>query len=199
MSVAAWLAGIVITRGSYPSVDDTPEQSRARSSEPASIAALLLYIASVVALVVFATALRSLVAAAGAGWEALATAGALMTAVAVALSSSGMALALMAGWRAQERAPELTRDDSDRFIFLNNVSALPAATGALLLAAGTLAVEEPAGWTARGRHPDGHAPHRDLLVGRAPGDLVAHRVLCDERPALLPTCGCWQSRSCCSE
>lgn len=148
MSVAAVIAGMVITRGSYPSVDDTPEQSSARASEPASIAGLLLYIASLVSLVVFATALRSLVATAGAGWEALATAGALMTAVAVAISSSGMALVLMAGWRAQERAPELTRDDSDRFIFLNNVSALPAALGALLLALGTLAVEEPTGWTA---------------------------------------------------
>lgn len=148
MSVAAFVAAIAITRGSYPSVDDTPEQSSARASGPASVIGLLLSIASVVSLVVFATALRSLVAAAGAGWEALATAGALMTAVAVAISSSGMALVLMAGWRAQERAPELTRDDSHRFIFLNNVSALPAAIGALLLAAGTLAVDEPAGWTA---------------------------------------------------
>lgn len=148
MSVAAWVAGIVVTRGSYPSVDDTPEQSNARASSPAAFAGLLLYVASLVALVAFATALRSLVAAAGAGWEALATAGALMTAVAVAVSCSGMALVLMAGWRAQERPPELTRDDSDRFIFLNNTSALPAGIGALLLASGTLAVDEPAGWTA---------------------------------------------------
>lgn len=148
VSVATAIAGMMVTRGSYPSVDETPEQSSLRMSEPASIAGLLLYIASVTALVVFATALRSLVAAAGAGWEVLATAGALMTAIAAAISSTGMSLALMAGWRNQERAAELTRDDSDRFIFLNNVSALPAAVGALLLAAGTLAVDEPTGWTA---------------------------------------------------
>jgi hypothetical protein len=148
VAVTAAVAAVIVTRGAYPSVEDTPEQATERLSKPGSVTSLLLSITSIVALVVFATGLRSLIASAGDGWEALATAGALLTASAVAISSTGLGLALMAGWRAQERGPDLARDDSERFVFLNNVSALPAAVGALLLAVGTLAVEDPAGWTA---------------------------------------------------
>lgn len=148
VAVAAALIAMAVTRGTYPSIDDTPEQSNQRLSTPGSVGGLLLYITSVTALVVFATALRGLIAEAGPGWEVLATAGALLTATAAAVSSAGMGLVVMAGWRARERTPELAREDSDRFVFLNNVSALPAALGALLLALGMLAIDEPAGWTA---------------------------------------------------
>lgn len=146
-AVAAAVLGMVLTRGNYPSIDDSPEQSRNRLSSPGSIVGLLLYVASAMALIIFATGLRRLVADAGAGWEVLATAGALLTATAVALSATGLGLVVASGWRVRERSAEFVRDETERFIFLNNLSALPVALGAFLLAGATLSADEPAAWT----------------------------------------------------
>lgn len=146
-TVALAFVALIVTKGAYPSVEDTPEQAVDRVAGLSGVIGLLLYVSSFVGLVVFVAGFRALVAEAGAGWDVVGTAGALLTVAAVAISSAGLGLALTGAWRGPERGAERVREDSERFIFLNNTSALPTAFGALLLAVGALAADEPAGWT----------------------------------------------------